>query len=90
MVIAKHQGQERNQDSDTTNGQGILSKICYGTLLGERNGGGKACPKRIETRNEAKDWLVERGVMLADAEDYLLKADGGRAVRVLLKKQFSV
>jgi hypothetical protein len=50
----------------------------------------KHAQKEFETRNEAKDWLVERGVMLEDAEDYLLKADGGRAVRVLLKKQFSV
>jgi shikimate kinase len=51
---------------------------------------GKYAQKEFETRNEVKEWLVERGVLLTVAEEYLVKADGGRAVRVLLKKHFSV
>ena len=36
----------------------------------------KHAQNEFETRNEAKDWLVERGVMFADAENYLLKSTG--------------
>jgi hypothetical protein len=51
---------------------------------------GKHAQKEFETRSEVKEWLIERGVVLTVAEDYLVKADAGRAVRVLLKKHFSV
>jgi hypothetical protein len=47
---------------------------------------GKHAQKEFETRSEVKEWLIERGVLLTVAEDYLVKADSGRAVRVLLKK----
>jgi hypothetical protein len=50
----------------------------------------KHAQKEFETRNEVKEWLIERGVLLTVADDYLVKADGGRAVRVLLKNHFSV
>jgi hypothetical protein len=51
---------------------------------------GKHAQREFETRSEVKEWLVDRGVLLTVAEDYLLKADGGRVVRVLLKNHFSV
>jgi hypothetical protein len=51
---------------------------------------GKHAQKEFETRSEVKEWLIERGVLLTVAEDYLVKADGGRAVQVLLKKHFRV
>jgi hypothetical protein len=51
---------------------------------------GKHAQKEFETRSGVKEWLIERGVLLTVAEDYLVKADGGRAVRVLLKKHFRV
>jgi hypothetical protein len=47
---------------------------------------GTHAQKEFETRREVKDWLVERGVLPTVAEDYLVKADAGRAVRVLLQK----
>jgi hypothetical protein len=50
----------------------------------------KHAQKEFETRSEVKEWLIDRGVLLMVAEDYLVKADGGRAVRVLLKNHFSV
>jgi hypothetical protein len=47
----------------------------------------KHAQKEFETRNEAKDWLVERGRDARGCGGLLAQADGGRAVRVFLKNQ---